>query len=71
MLSVAGIELHNGKTRIWNRAGVEPPNIQDLGGEEGAWAPAGVKILGVPVGSEAFNRRARGQTLAGPARLPE
>ncbi len=31
---VAGIELHNGKTRVWNRRGIEPPDFSDLGGEE-------------------------------------
>ncbi len=51
---IAGIELHNGKTRIWNRAGSKPPLIDDLGGDEGAWSPAGVVILGVPVGTPDF-----------------
>ena len=27
----AGIELHAGKTKVWNKAGIEPPNIADLG----------------------------------------
>ena len=47
----AGIELHSGKTRVWNRAGVQPPNIADLGGE-GAWSPQGIKIHGAPVGTD-------------------
>ena len=44
----AGIQLHAGKTRVWNRA----PNIHDLG--EGVWSPEGIKILASPIGSEAF-----------------
>ena len=48
----AGIELHAGKTRIWNRAGIRRPNIDDLG--EDVWSPDGVKILGSPLGTEAF-----------------
>ena len=27
----AGIQLNTGKTRIWNRAGIQPPNMDDLG----------------------------------------
>ena len=50
----AGIQLHEGKTKVWNRSGVEPPAIADLGGEEGAWSAAGVMILGSPVGTRAF-----------------
>lgn len=52
----AGIALHTGKTKVWNRAGVEPPRISDLGGEEGAWSPAGLIILGSPVGTPGFIR---------------
>ena len=39
----AGIQLHAGKTRIWNRARIRPDDIDDLGEE--VWSP---------VGSEAF-----------------
>ena len=49
---MAGIQLHEGKTRVWNRAGVCPPNVADLGDE--VWSPRGVKILGTPVGSPEF-----------------
>ena len=51
---IAGIELHSGKTRVWNRGGEMPPRIADLGGEEGAWSPDGVVLLGVPVGTAEF-----------------
>ena len=42
-----GIQLNEGKTRVWNRAGVRPPHMEDLG-------PEGVKILGTPIGSDRF-----------------
>ncbi len=51
---VAGIELHNGKTKVWNRAGREPPRLEGLGGEEGAWCPNGLILLGTPVGCDEF-----------------
>ena len=52
-----------GKTRVWNRAGVEPPGFQGMGTpEQPAWtgslelAPErrGLKILGTPLGSPEF-----------------
>ena len=55
-LAETGIELHSGKTRVWNKAGERPPQIDDLGGDEGAWSPEGVVLLGVPVGTPAFVR---------------
>ena len=48
----AGIRLHAGKTRVWNREAICPPDIQDLGDE--VWNPEGMKILGTPVGSHHF-----------------
>ena len=48
----AGIQLHTGKTRTWNVAGERPEDMEDLGPD--VWNPQGVKILGSPVGSEAF-----------------
>ena len=48
----AGIQLHAGKTRIWNRGGIQPQDIDDLGEE--VWSPEGVQVLGSPIGSEAF-----------------
>ena len=49
---MAGIQLHEGKTRVWNKAGVCPPEEAELGDE--VWSPRGVKILGTPVGSPEF-----------------
>ena len=38
----AGVELHAGKTRVWNRAGDCPPDMEELGPE--VWNAAGIKI---------------------------
>ena len=51
----AGIQLHEGKTRTWNRGGLCPEEMQELGPE--VWSPCGVKILGTPVGSPEFVAR--------------
>ena len=48
----AGILLHTGKTRVWNREGVCLPNFEDLGPD--VWSSRGVKILGTLVGSDVF-----------------
>ena len=48
----AGIQLHTGKTRVWNAAGVRPVNLEDLGPD--VWNPRGIKILGTPVGYQEF-----------------
>ena len=46
---VAGIRLHEGKTKVWNRSGTAPEDIEELGEE--AWQPEGLKVLGTPIGS--------------------
>ena len=48
----AGIELHAGKTRVWNRVGGCPLGMEELGPE--VWNAAGFKILGTPVGTAEF-----------------
>ena len=48
----AGIRLHTGKTHTWNRAGQRPPDMEDFGPE--VWSQEGVKILGTPLGCDAF-----------------
>ena len=48
----AGIELHAGKTRVWNKAGECPPDVVELGDE--VWNATGIKILGTPVGTQEF-----------------
>ena len=47
---VAGIQLHQGKTRAWNRAGVIPNNIDQFGPE--VWQPESITVLGTPIGTE-------------------
>ena len=43
LFRMAGIRLHQGKTRTWN-AGIVPERIEDLGEE--AWQPDGITISG-------------------------
>ena len=58
----AGVELHAGKTRVWNRAGDCPPDMEELGPE--VWNAAGIKILGTPVGSAEFEHEVCAARLA-------
>ena len=62
----ARIRLHEGKTRIWNAAGEEPPNIADLAADSepvwvGDWSlppqRQRLKVLGSPLGHDAFVAR--------------
>ena len=55
LFSRAGIQLHTGKTRTWNRAGAPPPRMEEL--EFDVWSSSGIKILGTPVGDVEFVRR--------------
>ena len=50
LIRVAGIHLHQGRTRAWNRGGIPPENIADLGPE--VWQSRGITVLGTPIGSE-------------------
>ena len=52
MMRIAGIRLHQGKTRAWNNAGVVPNDILNVGAE--AWQPEGITVLGTPIGSELY-----------------
>ena len=52
LFEVAGIRLSEGKTRTWNRAGERPPDMEFLGSD--TWDAGGVKVLGAPIGSDAF-----------------
>ena len=38
-----GIQLHAGKIRTWNKAGICPPRMEDLGPD--VWNPEGIKII--------------------------
>ena len=57
MLTGAGIQLHSGKTRVWNRDGTCPAGVEELVDE--VWSPSGIKILGTPIGSPEFVRTNR------------
>ena len=63
----AGIQLNEGKTRVWNRAGMRPPHVEDLGPE--VWNEEGVKILGTPIGSDRFNEAVTEERLTEERRL--
>ena len=65
--SVAGIQLHTGKTRCWNQNGRCPPNMVDLGPE--VWSPQGVKVLGTPIGSFEFIKEVSDRRLEEEQRL--
>ena len=52
--AMAGIQLQEGKTGVWNRAGACLDRVVMLGRE--VWSPSGTKILGTPVGSPDFVR---------------
>ena len=51
---MAGISCTREKTRVWNRAGVCPDGVVELGPD--VWSPSGAKILGISVGSPEFVR---------------
>ena len=52
---VAGIRLHQGKTRVWNAGGIPPEDVLELGRD--AWQSHGLKVLGTPVGHWSFHLR--------------
>ena len=37
---------------MWNRSGVSPPDVEDLGGQ--VWNLEGTEVLGTPVGIDQF-----------------
>ena len=51
-----GIRLHTGKTRVWNRGGIVPARVEELGPD--VWSGDGMKVLGNAsgYGSIRFNR---------------
>ena len=55
LVRVAGIQLHQEKTRAWNRAGVIPDNIAEL--EPQVWQLEGIMVLGTPNGTELYAHR--------------
>ena len=69
LFEVAGIRLHAGKTRVWNKAGEAPQGMDDLG--PGVWSPDGVKVLGVSIGSASFVKSQLDERLLEEQRLWE
>ena len=65
----ARIHLNQGKTRVWNAAGAEPPNIASLGPDVWVGNPnlpathQGLTVLGAPVGSAMFVQHQLQHTL--------
>ena len=55
LFRVAGTRLHQGKTRVWNRGGVQPADVALLGPD--VWEPQGVMVLWTPIGSPAVHSR--------------
>ena len=70
--SHARVHLHHGKTQVWNRGGIEPSGVEALTRAARAVKPdavvwrgnpmlpatqQGLKVLGIPIGHEAFVQR--------------
>ena len=62
LLRMAGIRLHQGKTRTWKNAGIVPEGIEELGEE--AWQPDGITILGTPIGTAQYISTKMGERIA-------
>ena len=66
----AHIQLNSGKTRVWNLAGVPPPNLEPLGADVWVGNPAlppeqrGLTVLGAPLGTPEYQRHHLSQTRA-------
>ena len=52
LFRVAGIQLHHGKTKVWNKGAVPPEDVDSLGDD--AWQPRGVVVLVTAIGSAPF-----------------
>ena len=61
MFHRAGIRLHTGKTRIWDRATEVPERMEELGAN--VWNPEGLKVLGTAVGTPRFHQAASEERL--------
>ena len=66
----AHIQLNSGKTRVWNLAGVPPPNLEPLGADVWVGNPAlppeqrGLTVPGAPLGTPEYQRHHLNQTRA-------
>ena len=47
-----GISLHTGITRVWNRGGIVPAHVEEMGLD--VWNCDGIKVLGTPLGTAHF-----------------
>ena len=46
------VQLHQGKTKVWNKSGRPPEDVRTLGSD--AWQPTGIRVLGTPIGTAQF-----------------
>ena len=68
--SHARVHVHHGKTQVWNRGGIEPSGVEAMTRVAQAVKPdavvwrgnpmlpatqQGLKVLGIPIGHEAFS----------------
>ena len=60
--TMAGVQLHTGKTRTWNQAGVCPERMAEL--VPAVRSHEGIKILETPVGSGEFVQRLSEERIA-------
>ena len=73
----AGVQVNLGKTKMWNKAGVQPPGAEAIGpdvwvgGPHVAPAQRGIVVLGSPLGSQEFIRGHTDETLRDQRRLLE
>ena len=65
----AGVQLHQGKTKVWNKSGRPPEDVRTLGRD--AWQPAGIRVLGTPIGTAQFVTEAMEARIAEERRLWE
>ena len=66
MMRVAGIQLHQGKTRAWNQASIEPDNIAD---RTGGVATRRHHHVGTPIGSDQYIATKMDERIAKERRL--
>ena len=51
--TILGAALHRGKTRVWNRGGIVPARVEELGPD--VWNCDGNKVLGTPLRTAQFH----------------
>ena len=60
--SRTGIQLHQGKTQVWNASGILPPGITSLTQSAAVWVgdhelprrQQGLRVLGLPIGTDEY-----------------